>query len=123
MSYNAVLSANGNGANGNYQVPVEGTLTLPVQPPSSPPPIQPEPGPTTTEFWQTLLANALAVFIAIFTLLGKPFPSTALTALIPPLAALASALVTGAYARSRSAVKQAAHAATAAQQTAGQQTA
>jgi hypothetical protein len=73
--------------------------------------ITPEPGPKTTEFWQTLLSNIIAVGVAVFALFGHRFPTTGASALAAPAAAFASAIVTGLYARSRGGVKQAAHAA------------
>ena len=74
----------------------------------SAPPVTPTPGPTTTEFWQTLLTNALAAVVSIITLFGAHFDLTGLTALVPSIAILAAAIVTGLYSHSRAMVKSAA---------------
>ncbi len=68
----------------------------------------PKPGPQTSEFWQTLLTNILAIVVSIATLLKADFEPTSLAALIPAVSVLAAAVASGFYARSRAVVKAAA---------------
>jgi len=74
--------------------------------------ITPESGPTTTEFWTTLLTNVLAVVIALGTVFNGKFDFRGAQPLIPAVAMLAAAGVTSWYAHSRGTVKAAAHTAT-----------
>jgi hypothetical protein len=88
-------------------------MVLPVTALADATPITPEPGPKTTEFWQALLTNLIAATVAIGSLVGAHFSATGLQALVAPIAVIAATVTTAFYARSRSAVKQAAHAANA----------
>lgn len=74
--------------------------------------VTPEAGPTTTEFWTTLLTNVLAVVVALGTVFNGKFDFRGAQPLIPAVAMLAAAGVTSWYAHSRSTVKAAAHTAT-----------
>jgi kumamolisin len=76
-------------------------------------PIQPKPGPQTTEFWQTTLTSVISFAIAIGALFNVHWDPTGLRALVPALALVASGLATALYTFSRAHVKAAAHAASA----------
>ena len=68
-------------------------------------------GVRTTEFWQTFLTQLLAFGVSVAALFGGNIDSTALQALVPAAALLASAGASAHYASSRSKVKSA-HAST-----------
>jgi hypothetical protein len=75
------------------------------------PPIAPptdKPGYQTTEFWVTLFTNLAAFIVAAFTLAGKEIDTEPLLAMVPFAALLASSVVSGFYAMSRSRSKAAA---------------
>lgn len=91
-------------------------LSPPPQSAAAPVTATPEPGYQSTEFWQTLLTNLLAVAVSAAEVLGVGIDSTAVQAVVPAVALIASAIATACYAHSRSRLK-AAHAAAAAPQT------
>ena len=66
-----------------------------------------KPGFTTSEFWQTLLTNLLAVIVAIASLFNTDIDTPTVAALTPAIAVLAAAIASGLYARARSTVKSA----------------
>ena len=67
-----------------------------------------KPGWTTTEFWQTLLVQALTAIIAIGAMFKSNFNLDGVQAVIPAVAVLAAALAQAYYSHSRAVVKAAA---------------
>ena len=65
-------------------------------------------GPTTTEFWQTLLVQALTAIVAIGSLFKSNFNLDGVQAVVPAVAVLAAALAQAYYSHSRAVVKAAA---------------
>jgi hypothetical protein len=72
-----------------------------------PDPIVPKPGFLTSEFFQTLLTNALAVVVSVGSVFGHKIATGGVQALVAPVAVLAAAIATVFYSRSRSQVKNA----------------
>src|SRR5580704_1375372 len=62
-------------------------------------------GPTTTEFWQTLLVQALTAIVAIGALFKSNFNLDGVQAVVPAVAVLAAALAQAYYSHSRAVVK------------------
>ncbi|GAA2501782.1 hypothetical protein [Terrabacter carboxydivorans] len=77
----------------------------PNSPASPPDPSDPPSGWQTSEFWATVATNVVSLAVAAAALLGKTLDQSALTALIPSFAVLASAIATAFYAHSRSTLK------------------
>jgi len=67
-----------------------------------------EPGPRTTEFWQTLIFQLIAATVAVGSLFDAGFNLNGIQALVPTIATVAAAIVQGFYTASRSKVKAAA---------------
>jgi hypothetical protein len=67
-----------------------------------------KPGLTTTEFWQTLLVQLIAVTVTVGSLWNSRFTLDGLRALVPSAAILAAALAQAFYTHSRGTVKAAA---------------
>jgi hypothetical protein len=67
-----------------------------------------KPGWTTTEFWQTLLVQALTAIVAIGTMFRSNFNLDGVQAVVPAVAVLAAALAQAYYSHSRAVVKAAA---------------
>lgn len=65
-------------------------------------------GPRTSEFWQTVFVNILALVVAGGTLLNHHFDVTGIQALIPALSVIAAAIVSAVYGNARSSLKAAA---------------
>lgn len=67
-----------------------------------------KPGWTTTEFWQTLLVQALTAIVAIGAIFKGNFNLDGVQAVVPAVAVLAAALAQAYYNHSRAVVKAAA---------------
>jgi hypothetical protein len=67
-----------------------------------------KPGWTTTEFWQTLLVQALTASVAIGAMFKSNFNLNGVQAVVPAVAVLAAALAQAYYSHSRAVVKAAA---------------
>jgi len=67
-----------------------------------------KPGWTTTEFWQTLLVQALTAIVAIGAMFKSNFNLDGVQAVVPAVAVLAAALAQAYYSHSRAVVKAAA---------------
>lgn len=63
------------------------------------------PGYTTTEFWQSMLAQALSLAIGLGVLIHAHFDLTGLQVLIPSVSVIAAAIASAVYSRSRATVK------------------
>src|SRR5690348_13385417 len=68
-----------------------------------------KPGANTTELWTAASTNLLSFAVAIATIVGHPFDSSALQALVPAVAMIAASITSAFYSRSRAVVKAAAH--------------
>jgi hypothetical protein len=77
--------------------------------PAAAPPLKS--GVRTTEFWQTVLTQLLAIGVSVATLFGANVDSSTLQTLVPAVALLASAGASAYYSAARSKVKSA-HAST-----------
>src|SRR5258708_12942475 len=67
-----------------------------------------KPGWTTTEFWQTLLVQAIAAFVTLGTVFHTHFRLNGLQAVVPAVATFAAAVAQSVYSHSRATVKAAA---------------
>src|SRR5258708_12356785 len=77
-----------------------------------------KPGWTTTEFWQTLLVQAIAPFVTLGTVFHTHFRLNGLQAVVPAVATFAAAVAQSVYSHSRATVKAAAQTAGVMSQTA-----
>lgn len=71
-------------------------------------PSDPRPGPTTSEFWTSLLTTVVSLSIAIADLFRTDFDPSGLQSLIPAVAVIAAAITSAVYAHSRTSAKNAA---------------
>jgi hypothetical protein len=67
-----------------------------------------KPGWTTTEFWQTLLVQAIAAIVTLGTVFHTHFKLNGLQAVVPAVATFAAAIAQSVYSHSRATVKAAA---------------
>jgi len=67
-----------------------------------------KPGWTTTEFWQTLLVQAVAAVVTLGTVFHTHFRLNGLQAVVPAVATFAAAIAQSVYSHSRATVKAAA---------------
>lgn len=67
-----------------------------------------KPGWTTSEFWQTLLVQAITAIVAIGTMFKSNFNLDGVQAIVPAIAVLAAAVAQAFYSHARASVKSAA---------------
>lgn len=70
-----------------------------------------DPGYTTTEFWQTLIVQALSIAVVAASLAGTNLKLDGVQAVVPSVAVVAAAIAQAFYSHSRAQVKAAAQAA------------